>query len=309
MNLWSVDRIMDRLNDMLEHAIAGEPVEACFDETKMSALETKLAQYLKMNQLGKQQLQEEKERINELISDISHQTKTPIANMLLYTELLEEQLQGQQLDEKNGVMLDEKNEAVLDEKSRAILNEKSREMLAAIHLQAEKLSFLTQALVKASRLESGVIQAAPGKNAVEELLERSVLQVEKKAALKNIKIDIPRTGSEALFDMKWTGEAVGNILDNAVKYTDEGGEIAIAVSEYPLFVRIDIKDNGIGIAEDDLPKIFGRFYKCQTTRQEEGVGLGLYLARKIIADQGGYIKVKSRPEQGTCFSVFLKSIV
>ena len=285
MNLWSVDRIMDRLNDMLEHAIAGEPVEACFDETKMSALETKLAQYLKMNQLGKQQLQEEKERINELISDISHQTKTPIANMLLYTELLEEQLQGQQLDEKSGAML------------------------AAIHLQAEKLSFLTQALVKASRLESGVIQAAPGKNAVEELLERSVLQVEKKAALKNIKIHIPRTGSEALFDMKWTGEAVGNILDNAVKYTDEGGEIAVAVSEYPLFVRIDIKDNGIGIAEDDLPKIFGRFYKCQTTRQEEGVGLGLYLARKIIADQGGYIKVKSQPEKGTCFSVFLKSIV
>ena len=285
MNLWSVDRIMDRLNDMLEHAITGEPVEACFDETKMSALETKLAQYLKMNQLGKQQLQEEKERINELISDISHQTKTPIANMLLYTELLEEQLQGQQLDEKSGAML------------------------AAIHLQAEKLSFLTQALVKASRLESGVIQAAPGKNAVEELLERSVLQVEKKAALKNIKIHIPRTGSEALFDMKWTGEAVGNILDNAVKYTDEGGEIAIAVSEYPLFVRIDIKDNGIGIAEDDLPKIFGRFYKCQTTRQEEGVGLGLYLARKIIADQGGYIKVKSQPEKGTCFSVFLKSIV
>ena len=76
MNLWSADRVMERLNLMLEHAISGEPIETSFDETKMSALETKLAQYLKMNQLGKQQLNDEKERIDALISDISHQTKT-----------------------------------------------------------------------------------------------------------------------------------------------------------------------------------------------------------------------------------------
>ena len=109
--------------------------------------------------------------------------------------------------------------------------------------------------------------------------------------------------------MKWTSEAVGNIVDNAVKYTNKGGKIGISVSEYSLFTRIDIKDNGIGMAEEDLPKIFGRFYKCATTRQEEGVGLGLYLAREIISGQGGYIKVKSQKEQGTLFSVFLRSII
>lgn len=120
MNLWSADRIMNRMNAMLDNAIAGEPIESSFDETKMSALETKLAQYLKMNKLGKKQLQDEKERIDELISDISHQTKTPIANMLLYSELLAEEVQ----------------------------DDKSKEMLNAIHMQAEKLSFLTQSLVK-----------------------------------------------------------------------------------------------------------------------------------------------------------------
>ncbi len=278
MNLWSADRVMERLNLMLEHAISGEPIETSFDETKMSALETKLAQYLKMNQLGKQQLNDEKERIDALISDISHQTKTPIANMLLYSELLAEEIQ----------------------------DEKSKEMLEAIHFQAEKLSFLTQSLVKISRLESGVIQTVPEKNSVSELIEKVVTQVEPKASMKDIYIDVSSVDGEALFDMKWTSEAIGNIVDNAVKYTNIGGNIQITVNEYSLFTRIDIRDNGIGIAENDLPKIFGRFYKCSTTQQEEGVGLGLYLAREIISGQGGYIKVSSQIEKGTMFSVFLR---
>lgn len=278
MNLWSADRVMERLNLMLEHAISGEPIETSFDETKMSALETKLAQYLKMNQLGKQQLNDEKERIDALISDISHQTKTPIANMLLYSELLAEEIQ----------------------------DEKSKEMLEAIHFQAEKLSFLTQSLVKISRLESGVIQTVPEKNSVSELIEKVVTQVEPKASMKDIYIDVSSVDGEALFDMKWTSEAIGNIVDNAVKYTNIGGNIQITVNEYSLFTRIDIRDNGIGIAENDLPKIFGRFYKCSTTQQEEGVGLGLYLARELISGQGGYIKVSSQIEKGTMFSVFLR---
>lgn len=278
MNLWTVDRIMERLNLMLEHAISGEPIETSFDETQMSALETKLAQYLKMNQLGKQQLNDEKEKIDALISDISHQTKTPIANMLLYSELLAEEIQ----DEKN------------------------KEMLEAIHFQAEKLSFLTQSLVKISRLESGLIRTVPESNSVSELVRKVITQVEPKALMKDICIEVSSVDGEALFDMKWTSEAIGNIVDNAVKYTNIGGNIKIAVNEYSLFTRIDIQDNGIGIAENDLPKIFGRFYKCSKTQQEEGVGLGLYLAREIISGQGGYIKVSSQIEKGTMFSVFLR---
>lgn len=281
MNLWSADRIMNRLNAMLDHAIAGEAIEDSFDETKMSALETKLAKYLMMNQMGKKQLQKEKERTGELISDISHQTKTPIANLLLYSELLKE----------------------------GIDDGTNKELVDAIHNQSEKLSFLIQSLVKASRLENGVIQTEPEENDIKILLESVVSQAESKAAEKNIKIEVYPVNRTALFDMKWTSEAVYNILDNAVKYTGKNGKIEILVSEYALFTRIDIKDNGIGIPESEIPKIFGRFYKCSTTQQEEGVGLGLYLAREIIAGQGGYIKVASLVGEGTMFSVFLRNVV
>lgn len=281
MNLWSADRIMNRLNAMLDHAIAGEAIEDSFDETKMSALETKLAKYLMMNQMGKNQLQKEKERTGKLISDISHQTKTPIANLLLYSELLKE----------------------------GIDDGTNKELVDAIHNQSEKLSFLIQSLVKASRLENGVIQTEPEENDIKILLESVVSQAESKAAEKNIKIEVYPVNRTALFDMKWTSEAVYNILDNAVKYTGKNGKIEILVSEYALFTRIDIKDNGIGIPESEIPKIFGRFYKCSTTQQEEGVGLGLYLAREIIAGQGGYIKVASLVGEGTMFSVFLRNVV
>lgn len=280
MNVWNAERIMNRLNAMLDHAIAGEQIEELFDETKMSALETKLSKYLAMSQTGKAQLSREKERINELVSDISHQTKTPISNLLLYSELLAEG----ETDEKN------------------------KELIHAIYTQAEKLSFLIQSLVKVSRLESGTIQTVPEDNSIREMLERVVPQAESKAEEKNIKIKVHPTDSRALFDMKWTSEAVFNILDNAVKYTETGGKIEIRAVKYQLFIRIDIEDNGIGIPESEIPKIFGRFYKSSSVQREEGVGLGLYLARKIITEQGGYIKVTSRIGEGSLFSVFLRSV-
>lgn len=279
MNVWSADKIMNRLNAMLDHAIAGEQIENSFDETKMSALETKMAKYLVMNQTGKAQLRKEKEQINELISDISHQTKTPIANLLLYSELLAE----------SGMV------------------ENSEELVTAIHTQAEKLSFLIQSLVKVSRLESGVIQTVPEDNSIQEMMEHIVSQAESKAAEKNIKIEVYPIDCRAMFDMKWTSEAIFNILDNAVKYTGTDGKIEISVSEYQFFTRIDIKDTGIGICESEIPKIFGRFYKGNSSQQEEGVGLGLYLAREIVAAQGGYIKVTSHMGEGSLFSIFLRT--
>lgn len=282
MHLWSADRVMNRLHTMLDHAIAGENIETTFDETKMSALETKLAKFLMMNQMGKMQINNEKNRINELISDISHQTKTPIANLLLYSELLAE--------------------------SEIDLGEKNTEVINAIHAQAEKLSFLIQSLVKVSRLESGVIQTVAEDNSVQELITYAVSQIESKAAAKHIEMEVHNTSSRALFDMKWMSEALCNLLDNAVKYTDNNGKIDICVNTYQLFTRIDLKDNGMGIPEDEIPKIFGRFYKGTSTQQEEGVGLGLYLAREIISEQGGYIKVTSKVGEGSLFSVFLRTV-
>ena len=94
-------------------------------------------------------------------------------------------------------------------------------------------------------------------------------------------------------------------MDNAIKYTPQGGKVRVTVQAYELFCWIDISDTGIGISEDEIPKIFSRFYRSSAVSQEEGVGIGLYLTREIITMQGGYIKVSSEPDKGSCFSVFL----
>ncbi|MCP3780245.1 HAMP domain-containing histidine kinase [Paenibacillus sp. MZ03-122A] len=170
--------------------------------------------------------------------------------------------------------------------------------------RAEKLNFLTNTLVKTSRLEVGIITVSPRQESVQELLHVAREQMMPKADTKGISIVMENTTIHTCFDLKWTAEAVYNIMDNAVKYTETGGSITIKVIAYDLFCRIDITDSGIGIAEDELSKIFMRFSRYPTVSSQEGVGIGL-LAREIIAAQGGYIKVQSRCGSGSTFSLFL----
>ena len=103
---------------------------------------------------------------------------------------------------------------------------------------------------------------------------------------------------------KWTLEALGNLVDNALKYT-ETGTVRVSVMEYQLFVRIDVEDTGIGIREEDMAGIFARFYRGEAVRESEGVGLGLYLARQIVTQEGGYLKAEAVPGGGSRFSMFL----
>ena len=106
-------------------------------------------------------------------------------------------------------------------------------------------------------------------------------------------------------DKKWTGEALFNILDNAVKYTPAGGTIRVSVQSRELYIKINITDSGKGIAENRQGMIFKRFYREEEVHDVEGIGIGLYLAREIITMQGGYIKVTSAVGSGSTFSVFL----
>lgn len=286
MSIRKADRIMNRLDQMIEHAINGEEIETTFDETKMSALESKLAKYLKMNHTGKRELEEEKKRINELISDISHQTKTPIANMMLYSQLLVEQ----------------------SEAENSNLTKAQRGCISALVEQAQKLDFLIASLMKSSRLEAGIVTVVPKVQPIKLLMDRVLEQILPVAEQKNITITFEQSDTnpiQAAYDLKWTAEAVFNILDNGVKYSEAGTDIQITVTAYQLFCRIDIEDHGIGIAETDIAKIFSRFYRAEAVREQEGVGLGLSLAREIITQEGGYIKVQSKVGEGSLFSVFL----
>lgn len=109
----------------------------------------------------------------------------------------------------------------------------------------------------------------------------------------------------AVFDPKWTEEALCNLLDNAVKYTSSGGTVAIAVKHYEMFSAIRVTDTGPGISEGEQAKIFGRFYRSAGNYREEGVGIGLYLTRQIAEKQGGYVKVESAPGKGSTFALFV----
>lgn len=305
----STNKVIDRLEQMIDRAINGVPVETTYDETKLSSLETKLASFLAMNQRQKEELEQEKSRINELISDISHQTKTPIANILLYSQLMDEEMQS----------------------SENSLSDSGKNYMKLLVSQAEKLDFLIASLMKTSRLESGIIMIEAGQQPVDVLLRNSIEQIRAKAEQKNITIRINKVDTsgthEVVYDsandnineslnknwdnivvscdLKWTTEAVFNILDNAVKYSGEETKIGISVTPYQMFCRIDIADEGIGISEGEQAKIFSRFYRSERVRNQDGVGLGLYLAREIITRQGGYIKVSSGKSRGSVFSVFL----
>ena len=267
------------MNEMLDRAINDTFGETSYDETRLSALENKLSRFLIISKSSQRNISEERAKIKELVSDISHQTKTPISNILLYAQLLQEQ-EG------------------MPEQARKLANE--------ITYQSEKLSFLIQALVKTSRLETGIISVNPQPSSIAELITASVHAIKTKADEKNITLNMQSNGNiETCFDLKWTEEAIVNILDNAVKYTPTGGTITISTTVYELFTRINIEDNGIGIEKGEVNRIFQRFYRSPKVSRYEGVGIGLYLAREIITAGGGYIKVASEPGKGSMFLVFL----
>lgn len=276
---WRIRRTLNRLNDMLDAAIRGEFTEQTFDESLLSAVETKLTHYLSASSISARNLQAERDAIKTLIADISHQTKTPLANILLYTQLLEEQ--G--------------------------LSEESRACVTALEGQAEKLQSLIDALVKTSRLETGILALHPQPGPLSPMLEDAVAQFAPRAEEKRIALTLVPAPPDAaaVFDPKWTAEAVCNLLDNAVKYTPSGGSITVQAIAYEFFCRINVTDTGPGIPEEDQSKVFQRFYRSAASSQAEGVGIGLYLARQIAEGQGGYIKVFSRPGKGAKFSLYL----
>ncbi len=280
VNYRRTKKTMDTIEEMLNVAVKGEFTEGQFDETRMSALETKFAHYLSASALSAQNVEAEKDKIKALIADISHQTKTPIANLLLYSELLLEEELPQQIEGN----------------------------VSAIHEQTQKLKFLIESLVKLSRLENGILQLVPRMEKLQPMLERAVWELKQKAEEKGLQISLHNTDVEAYFDLKWTGEAIGNVIDNAIKYT-EHGEISVSAISYEMFVRIDIADTGCGIREEELPKIFRRFYRSELVKDEEGVGIGLYLTREILQEQGGYSKCPPYTDREVSFPFICLKII
>jgi len=275
------EALLNRLHKMLEEAISGTFVDKYLDESKVSALESSMWRYLCDQKLAYDTLLKQKEQIQTSISDISHQSVAPISNIMLYSELLEDTLIS------TGTTQD------------------ALEELDAIKEQVKKLDFLIQSVVKLSRMEMGLIQVYPQNQCIGEILLLLKQQFLPKAVQKDIVLEIQESDQYAVFDKKWTLEAISNVVDNAIKYTPNGGKISVCINAYMIFLRIDVIDNGIGISETEQANIFTRFYRSTLVSEKPGVGLGLYLTREILKAQNGYMKVSSIVGKGSTFSIFL----
>ena len=259
-----------RLEQMLDAAMDGTFVESDYDESRLSRLESRWKEFLGSSVLSNQNLETERHRLETFISDISHQTKTPMTIIKMYSELLREEA-------SRG-----------DKASLAKIQSYAEEICR----QNARLEFLIDSLTKLSRLENGTLSIVPTEGEIDKLIKTSISSVASKAEQKKISISYEADSSlKASFDMKWTNEALINVLDNAVKYSPEGGNIRITVEQFEVYQAIHVTDDGPGISEEDATRIFGRFYRGSSVQQEEGVGIGLYLTREIIAKEDGYIKV------------------
>lgn len=261
-------RKQNRILERFEQILTGKNADHIADEY-LTPTERKLITYLNELETRESKVQNGYRSISSLVADIAHQSKTPLSSILMYTEMSE-----------NGEI---------------------------IRAQTEKLMFLMDSLTKLAKCEGGLIaeNLSPKENSVKELLRQVIEANYANADAKNIEIrcDVPDELT-AVFDLRWTAEAVGNILDNAVKYSPDGSEITISACAYDMFVRIDIADQGSGIPEDELCNIWKRFYRGKNAEREKGVGIGLYLTANILNTEGGRVSAKS-DDNGSIFTVFL----
>lgn len=225
----------------------------------------------------------EKRHLESVLSDISHQLKTPLTSMYVINDILE----NDDIEEK-----------------------KKKEMLHKNRNQLQRIEWLVTSLLKLSRLDSGVVVMQPTEVMVQKLLEQALEPLRIPMELKEQTLEI--VGDETLtveVDLAWTVEAFVNLIKNAHEHTPSRGTIQIHYTDNPLYVEFQIADNGEGISPHDLPFIFDRFYKG-TTSSKESIGIGLNMAKTIIQKQNGSITVESTQNRGTTFIIkFYKNIV
>ncbi len=251
-------------------------------ETLYDKAGDKLKKVYEALQQKNRRIENEKNKTEEMISDISHQIKTPLSNLKMYHQLLHHP---------------------------KISIEKQLECHDIIGSQIEKLDFLTDTMIKMSRLEKGLIDLKGEVKDVYNTVEKAVESILPKANKKNIQIKLPDKKVWKVFhDEKWTAEALFNLLENAVKYTSDNGCIEIEIESLEVITLITVADTGRGIKEENYERIFQRFFREEEVQAMEGSGIGLYLTREIIHRQKGYIKASSKYGEGSTFKVALPNI-
>ncbi len=271
---------MEELSEALERLINGNDpgIEGLNDDTLPSKVKNQIQRLGDKMRGQEQALQKEREEIRGLIADTAHQLRTPLANMESYLTLLQ-----------NGEG-----------------NEEDREFcMQAILESEERIRFLTEGFIRMARLENGIIQIRKEQGKLQETILAGILQVRAAAEEKRITVRLEMDEElEVSHDPRWLGEAVYNLLDNSVKYSPENSEIVVTAEKNEMFVRIEVRDQGIGIDEGEESLVFRRFYRGNRVTGSQGFGLGLYLAREIVMRHGGFMKLK-RLEPGLSAGIWL----
>ena len=248
-------------------------------ETLFARINHRLIRLYEIMQENRHKVDMERQELQMLISDISHQVKMPVSNLQMVTDTL---------------------------LTKPVSEEERMDFLQGIRSQTDKLDFLFQALVKTSRLETGAIRLEKKDSSLFHTLAQAMSSIVYAAEKKEIAVSVDCPENLIIsHDSKWTSEALFNLLDNAVKYTPPGGKISVSVVLWEMYVEVKVTDTGKGISESNQASIFRRFYREEEVHEQQGVGIGLYLAREIVTRQGGYIKVVSEPGHGSEFSIML----
>lgn len=234
------------------------------EETLYGKIEYELVRVQEILDGRKEEAEKSRDEIQKLISEIAHQMRTPLANMETYL----------------GFMKDTPGEM-------------APEYVAALEKSEEKLHFLVESFIKMSRLEQHIIQIKKEEKDLLQTVLNVLGQIQCYAEAKEIQFDITfPEKAVCAHDANWLGEALYNILENAVKYSDNGGKIEVTVSENEMFMKIRVRDYGLGISEGEEHRIFQRFYRGKLVTTQAGFGIGLYLARKIVGLHGGFLTAK-----------------
>lgn len=286
------------LLERLDRAIGGEMQEEIFDESVDAAVTERLNRLLELTNMHQEQAETERDTIKSIISNITHQIRTPVTNIMLYTGLLQEIVAAPGQD--GGV------------------TENISHLLLKLQKQADKLDFFMKELVKSTYTEQEMISLHPEMTDVQEIMAAACQTVELSAMKKGIVIavqsagDVQQHGKEetadgilCYADRKWTVEALANVLDNAVKYSPSGSRIDVRLRTGESFLCVEVEDRGCGIREEEQGRIFERFYRAEEVSAEPGFGIGLYLVREVLSRQGGYARVKSVPGEGTMMYLYL----
>lgn len=251
----------------LNNAIDGKEIDTEYDEREISKLKSLLIKFINSNQVREQKVNIEKEKTKALISDISHQLKTPLANLQLYLELLEKNY--------------------------------SEEYIEVLKSEIHKLNFLIGSLVESSRLETDMIKLRRENVYLDELVKEVLKELEQNILEKDIEVNLEEESMAVELDRRWTKEAIHNLLENSIKYSPNGGRIAIRLFKSHIFYNLDITNDSENLNDMEKAQIFQRFYRGHNSRRKDGLGLGLFITKEIIEKQNGILSVESKDYKTT----------